>query len=160
MTAKDAIKGNINMAHYVASEYLGDLTDDELRMCAVPGMNAIAWQLGHLIASENKMISDIGKRMPELPAGFAEHHSPEKAKDAAAWATKKTYQELLEKNRAATIAALEATPDAELDKPSPEAMRNYAPTIGAVFNLIGQHEMMHAGQWVAVRRKLNKPVKM
>ena len=39
-----------------------------------------------------------------------------------------------------------------------EAMRDYAPTIGAVFNLIGLHAMMHAGQFVPVRRMLGKPI--
>jgi len=32
------------------------------------------------------------------------------------------------------------------------------PTVGATFNLIGSHVGMHVGQFVSVRRKLNKPV--
>jgi hypothetical protein len=39
-------------------------------------------------------------------------------------------------------------------------MRSYCPTIGALFNLLGAHQMMHAGQMIAVRRKLDKPVLM
>ena len=38
-----------------------------------------------------------------------------------------------------------------------EAMRDYAPTVGAVLLLIGNHWMMHAGQFVPVRRKLGRP---
>ena len=56
------------------------------------------------------------------------------------------------------LAALAATPETDLDQPSPEPMREYAPTIGVVFNLVGMHMMMHAGQFVPVRRKLGKPV--
>ena len=41
---------------------------------------------------------------------------------------------------------------------SPESMREFAPTVGVAFNLIGIHEMMHAAQFVAMRRKLGKPV--
>jgi hypothetical protein len=68
------------------------------------------------------------------------------------------YLGLLQKMHDATRAALERTPETDFDKPGPEKMRAYAPTIGAVFALIGQHEMMHQGQFVTVRRKLGKPI--
>ena len=48
--------------------------------------------------------------------------------------------------------------DTDLDKATPESMKEYAPTVGSVFNIIGIHEMMHGGQFVPLRRKLNKPV--
>ena len=60
--------------------------------------------------------------------------------------------------RAATLAALEEMPDADLDAPSPESFREYFPTVGQMFTLIGTHPMMHAGQFVVVRRQLGKPV--
>ena len=37
---------------------------------------------------------------------------------------------------------------------APEQMRKFCPTVGAVFLLHPQHWLMHAGQWVIVRRKL------
>ncbi len=33
--------------------YLGDLTDADIMVRAIPDTNHIAWQLGHLIQSEN-----------------------------------------------------------------------------------------------------------
>jgi hypothetical protein len=60
--------------------------------------------------------------------------------------------------REATLAALTAAPEADLGKPTPESMREYAPTVGVAFNVVGIHTMMHAAQFVAVRRKLGKPV--
>ena len=50
---------------------------------------------------------------------------------------------------------LETLPEADLDKPTGWEM---APTVGALFVLIANHPMMHAGQFVVVRRKLGKPV--
>ena len=39
-------------------------------------------------------------------------------------------------------------------------MREYAPTVGAVLNLIGVHDLMHAGQFVPVRRMHGKPIRI
>ncbi len=33
-----------------------------------------------------------------------------------------------------------------------------APTVGAGFALMGNHMLMHVGQFVSVRRKLGKPI--
>ena len=45
----------------------------------------------------------------------------------------------------------------DLDKPGPESMREYAPTVASVLMLLGSHWLMHAGQFVPIRRKLGKP---
>jgi hypothetical protein len=39
-------------------------------------------------------------------------------------------------------------------------MARIAPTVGALFLLGANHELMHAGQFVVVRRKLGKPILM
>jgi hypothetical protein len=38
-----------------------------------------------------------------------------------------------------------------------ESMQGYAPTVAAVYDMQGSHYLMHAGQWVVVRRQLGKP---
>ncbi len=162
MNAKDVIKNGINMAHMVTTEYLSDLNDAELLTRPCDGANHIAWQLGHLIESERQMISALGHPMPAVPADFVEKHSKETAtsNDAKKFHKKEEYLKLMSQMHEATFAALDKTPDADLDKPGPEAMRAYAPTVGAVFAMIGNHEMMHVGQFAATRRKLGKPVKI
>ncbi len=160
MNAKDAIRNTMDMAQMVTQAYLGDLGDADLLVRPVPNSNHIAWQLGHLVASECEMITSLGHRMPELPAGFAAAHNKEAATRDSGFASKQQYLDLMKKVREATLAALAHTPDADFAKPGPESMRSYAPTVGAVFNIIGQHELMHCGQWAIVRRKLNKPVVM
>ncbi|UCF34043.1 MAG: DinB family protein [Phycisphaerales bacterium] len=160
MTAKDVIKNTINTCHDVLMAYLGDLGDKDLMVRAVPGANHLAWQLGHMIASEHQMLTEAGFTMPALPNGFAESYTKEAATsdDSAKFHKKEQYLTWLAEQRAATLAALDALSDADLDKQAPESMREYAPTIGVMFNIVGIHVCMHAAQFVAVRRKLGKPI--
>jgi hypothetical protein len=154
------IQNTINMGQELVEAYMGDISDAELLVRPVPGMNHAAWQLGHLISSENMMISGMGYGMPQLPDGLAESHSREASTsdDGAKFATKEQYLKWMADQRAGTMAALASASDADLGKPSPESMQAYAKTVGAVFNIIGLHMMMHSCQWVALRRKLGKPI--
>ncbi len=160
MTAKHVFNEAVEFSQKVTTAYLSDMSDADLLVRPVPGANHIAWQLGHLIASAHEMGTMLGHKMPELPAGFAAAYSAETAKsdDPAGFAGKDEYLALLDKMRAAAKAAVDATPEADLGKPAPEPMREYAPTIGAALLVLGLHELMHAGQWAVVRRKLGKPV--
>jgi len=127
----------------------------------VPGANHIAWQLGHLISSEATfLLPQITGTPVELPAGFAQQHAKETAaqEPATGFSTKAQYLELYDRVRAATLAALEKMSDADLDRKNEGRMKDFAPTMGAMFALIANHEMMHGGQFTVVRRKLGKPV--
>lgn len=161
MQAKDAIRDAARLGRMVMMAYVGDLTDAELMKRPGTGCNHIAWQLGHLIASEasllNMVVPGAGAALPE---GFAEKHSKEQvgSDDPAKFCTKQEYLDLFEKSQAAFLKALEAYPDTDLDLPSPEAIRGLVPTMGGIFVLIATHGLMHAGQWVPVRRALGKPV--
>ncbi len=160
MTAKDLMKNTLGTANWLTTEYLKDFSDADLLIRFAPSANHTAWQLGHLIISERHHITALGLPMPELPAGFEAAHSKENAKsdDPKMFGTKDSYLALLSKMHEGVRAAIDKTPDADLDKPAPEAMRSYAPTVADALNISGLHEMMHGGQFVAVRRKLNKPI--
>lgn len=161
MNAKDSIKGTMEMSLNILKTYFSDLTDAELLRRPGPGCNQLAWQLGHLISSEAGLLSMImPEAAPELPAGFAENHSKATigSDDPSKFCTKQQYSELLDKVHAASVAALDKLPDADLDKPGPEKMRRMCPTVGAFFGLIATHPLMHAGQFVPVRRALGKPI--
>ncbi len=161
MNAKDAIRGSMDLCLTVLKGYFGDLTDAELMKRPGPGCNHLAWQLGHLISSEAGLLNQICPgAAPELPAGFAEQHSKEtiSSDDASKFCTKQQYTDLLDKVRTASKVALGQLPEADLDKPGPEKMRDFCPTVGSFFSLIATHPMMHAGQFVPVRRALGKPV--
>ncbi|MES2791367.1 MAG: DinB family protein [Planctomycetota bacterium] len=159
MDAQGAIRNGWQSSDMISQAYLGDLTDAELLVRSVPGINHIAWQLGHLITSEHEMLNGVFPgSMPALPAGFAERHSKTTASNdnAADFLSKAEYLRLAAEQRAAASALLAKQSPTDFDKPAPESMQGYAPTIGDVFAIIGSHWMMHAGQWVVVRRKLGR----
>jgi hypothetical protein len=158
-TAKNLIHQSIEMGLMVTRAYVEDLTDADLLVRSVPGSNHIAWQLGHLIGSVRGMLASLGAPTPALPDGFEAAYTRETSAsdDLATFATKAQYLGLMDQMKTASLAAVDATPDEKLDAPGPEAMREYAPTVGAVLLLLGSHWLMHAGQFVPIRRKLGKP---
>lgn len=161
MNSREAIKNNMDIADMVCGAYMGDLTDEEMMKRPHPGCNHINWQIGHLVASDNQMTNGcFPGALAELPEGFTEKYSKETAKndDPAAFCTKDELMGLLKSQREAIHAKLEQLSDQDLDQPSPESMQGYAPTVGAALNMIGSHWLMHAGQWVVLRRELGREI--
>lgn len=157
MNAREVIKLSIDMAQMVSGGYLEDLTDEQLMLRPHPGCNHINWQVGHLIAAENHHLRTIAPdAAPPLPAGFAEQYSSATASsdDPAKFRRKDELLKLHAEQLAAVLATLERLDDAALDRPSGI---HYAPTVGAVMSMQASHWLMHAGQWVIVRRALGKP---
>ena len=159
MNTKDAVRRSIQSTDMVVNGYLADLTDAELLVRPVPGANHIAWQLGHLIGSENGLIEAVAPgSMPKLPAGWHEKYSKETAAidDPKAFHTKNEYLKLWKEQRDGALAALDKLSEADLEKPGPEKFRAYVPQVFDVFQLLGNHALMHAGQWAVTRRKLGR----
>lgn len=163
MNAKDAIRSSANLSSMVLKTYISDLDDADLMRRPGEGCNHLAWQLGHLISSEVQLLDKVapGKGI-ELPDGFADAHSKEQCHndDPASFCDKQTYIELFDKVRSASLAALDACAESEFDNQAPEDFRDFCPTMGDMFTLIATHPMMHAGQFVIVRRQLGKPILM
>lgn len=160
MNAQGAFRAGISGGQYIVEAYLKDLSDADLLVRPLPGTNHIAWQLGHLIGSENQMLEAIRPgSMPKLPAGFREQHNKEKAKsdDAKDFLKKDEYLKLFKEQRSGTLAVLESMSEADFDKPAPEPLSSFLKTVGEVFSMQGTHWMMHAGQWALIRRKLGHP---
>jgi hypothetical protein len=66
--------------------------------------------------------------------------------------------ELFAKTRNGTIAWAKTLSAADLDRPSPEQMQRFVPTIGHLVVMIPVHVAMHVGQFQVIRRKLGKPI--
>ena len=159
MTIASHIKTSLNLPSFVVQTYLQDLTDDQLLIRPHEGANHIAWQLGHLIAAEHSLNNMVcPDAMPPLPEGFAEQHGKETASsnEQSDFCTKDEYLRLMEEQRAATLALLDTLSDEELEQPAPEKIQQFGATVGAVIGGQSAHWMMHAGQWVIVRRQLGK----
>ena len=161
MDAKQAIESAMNGGLTVLNKYVGDLDDADLMERPGPGCNTIAWQLGHLIASETFLVNLVCPGQgAALPEGFAEKHAKDKCDvdDPSQFLSRDEYLKLYDQVRAASKKALAELPQERLDEPAPERFRSIFPTVGAVFLLIANHPMMHAGQFVPVRRRKGKPV--
>jgi hypothetical protein len=97
---------------------------------------------------------------PQLPEGFEVSHSKEAGDSDRldGYLSKDAYLGIMGRVREATYVQLEECSEQRLDEPGPEALRSYAPTVGAVFLMIGSHEVMHSGQLAVLRRALGKKV--
>lgn len=160
MTVKDVLRNSIQLSDMILSAYLTDLSDSDILIRAVPGMNHIAWQLGHLISSERRFVELVRPgTSPALPEGFEAAHAKESATDdnPEHFHSLANYQKLWKAQREASLSAVEAIGESEYDRADP-SFPPYAPTVGAILGMIGSHTLMHAGQFVAVRRLLGKPV--
>ena len=161
MNSREAIKNTIETADMVCGAYLGDLTDEESMKRPHAGCNHVNWQIGHIIASENGMANAcVEGAVPALPEGFADKYTKETASsdDASAFVPHSQLLEIAKSQGEAVLKMIDGISDTEFDKPAPESMQAYAQNIGAVVNMMGSHWMMHAGQWVIVRRELGREV--
>lgn len=160
MTSKDALTYMLGSTKHIVGLTLSDLDDADLQVRPVPGANNIAWQLGHLIASETMLGAALGIKYPELPPIILSLGNTETTKTQPDGGNlpKAEYLRLFNQIRDTTIAGLAQVPDADLDKPTEGRMKEIAPRAGDVIGLIANHTMMHCGQFSVVRRLLNKPV--
>jgi hypothetical protein len=161
MNFKDSIRASLRISEFLAQGYLADITPDEMMHRPVPGANHIAWQLGHLIAAERSLVEAAAPgSMPALPEGFAERHRRDSkpSDNAADYLPKEEYLELAKEVRAATLKVLDSLSDADFDKPVTARVPPFVKCAGDCFATIGPHWSLHAGQWVVIRRKLNRPV--
>ena len=159
MTVNDLLAGNLQGSLGMLKMHVADFSDADLLARPVPGANHANWQLGHLITSENQMMSACGATMPPLPAGFADRYTKETAKldTPSTFAPKSVLLEQLEKTRAATIAFAQSLPPEKLAAPSP-VMPEFFPNIAALLAMSSSHDSMHMGQIQVLRRKLGKPL--
>lgn len=160
MNAREAIRNTIESSSMIVDSYMKDLSDEDLLIRPVSGMNHMAWQIGHLIGTEQRLVDMVSPgTSPPLPPDFNEGHGRDKftEDDPAKFYPVARYQELWGLQRRASLALLDRLSEEDLDR-TDEKFPPFAPTVGAVMNLIGTHPLMHAGQFVAVRRSLGKPV--
>lgn len=158
MRTREALKIGIDMAHFITSSYLDDMSDADLMTRPHPQCNHINWQVGHLIASEHQMLDNlVAGGMPPLPEGFAAKYdrSTAASDDPSQFCTKDELMAAYRTQREGTLKALAAVEDSEWSK---ETGLSYAPTLVDLYSMQGGHWLMHCGQWVVVRRQLGKPI--
>lgn len=162
MHAKDVLKTALISTQHMLAAYVADLADADLQVVPVPGMNTIAWQIGHLTASEKGLISANlpGAAYPNLPPLVEKLGSGSSAKEYPQGGdlSKSQLLDLFNKVRNATLAAVDKASDADLAKATTGPLAQFAPNVADLIVLAANHTLMHAGQFTAVRRALGKPV--
>ncbi|HET6251232.1 MAG TPA: DinB family protein [Tepidisphaeraceae bacterium] len=155
--AADVLARNLEMTKM----YLEDMSEAEMFARPCGDANHVAWQFGHLAVAETNMLKSVKPQAAAaLPAGFAEKFTKETARldDPKAFPSKAEIVGAYIKAREASIAWAKTLTPADMDKPTDERMRNFAPTVGHVVSMMPLHTMMHIGQLQVLRRKLGKPV--
>ena len=150
----------LNRNFGMLQKLLEDFSDADLLVRPCPGANHAAWQLGHLIIAEYSMLSGVGVAMPELPAGFRDGFSDEKAKvdDPGAFPKKAELLAQFGRLRTASVAWVEGLADQQLSTPVAGEMAAWLPTWGHLAAMLAAHGAMHIGQIQVIRRKLGKPI--
>lgn len=152
----DALRRNQNIIQMT----LADFTDADMLVRPADGANHAAWQLGHLAVAEVQMIGATTGKKADLPAGFAEvfTRKTSASDDAAAFPKKAELLEAFARARQASIEWAQSVSADDLDRPSPESIRAFAPRLGDLATVLSEHAAMHIGQFQVIRRKLGKPV--
>jgi hypothetical protein len=159
MNAKDAIHTTMNTADFMVQSYLDDITPEEMLVRPATGANHLAWQLGHLISAETRLVEIASPgSMPALPDGFAERHTKDTAAsdNRADFLSKDEYLKLAKTVRAATLKALDNISDTDLAKPVSGRVPPFVRRAVDCFVTAGGHWILHAGQWVVLRRYLGR----
>jgi hypothetical protein len=162
MNAPELLKANTRMGVFVVELYLKDLNEDDLFVRPHPRANHVAWQLGHVISSTQKLLIALNHQPPTLPQTFEQRHAKEMAAsdERDVFSVKAEYLSLLHAQRDSIIGWLEQCTESDLNGPAPDSMKSYAPTIGAAILSFGNHLLMHSGQIAVLRKILGKPVVM
>ena len=153
----DQLKGNLETVKFT----LADFSDDDMLVRPAPAANHTAWQLGHLVCAETMAFEAVKPgSMPPLPEGFARRFTSDTTRldDPAAFPSKEELLDRFSEARAATTALARSLSAQELDKPTPQHLQAWAPTVGRLLAAMPEHVFMHLGQWQVVRRKLGKPI--
>ena len=140
---------------------LEDFSDSDMLVRPCPNANHAMWQLGHLIASEARMINGCRPdAIKAVPIGFAERYTKATASsdDPKGFDSKSRLFEIQDKIRAEAIEWVKNVTLQEMSLPGPEKMRDFLPTVGHVVNVIPSHASMHVGQFQVIRRFLGKPI--
>jgi hypothetical protein len=159
MNFNDGVRQQFAVADFFVESYLTDLTPAEMLKRPASGANHVAWQLGHLISAETRLVEAAKPgSMPPLPEGFAERHSKDTAtsENPKDFLAKEEYLKLAKTVRMATLKALDSLSEAEMDKPASGRLPPFVKRAGDCLVVAAGHWVLHAGQWVVLRRELGR----
>lgn len=138
--------------------YIDDLKPAEFAHQPFPGVNSIAWILGHLTLTDRRILGLFGAELPPLPDGFDTPFKTTKqpAVTQTGLGNPTDLIAAFDAHRTKLIATVEqAKPDA-LNTPLPNPVAT-AKTVGEAAAFMAVHVGLHAGQITLIRRSLGYP---
>ncbi len=129
----------------------------EARMTEQPAgvVNHPAWTLGHLNVSAGWLLTLLDEQCPDFDPAEGTKFGPgsKPVNDPKAHAPTATVLAQLTQRHALLDAAIRAKHATHFNRPAPEELQKFAPTLGAIaMYLITAHENYHLGQVMVWRR--------
>ncbi|MEK6674803.1 MAG: DinB family protein [Planctomycetota bacterium] len=156
---KDVVRHQLQSGSRIIDKFTSGLTDDEYFVPAIRGGGHTAWLLGHVACSEDWAASlalNGTRRIPQTVIDLFKGSAP-CSPDREKFPNRRAIDDLFKQTRQATLAALEAFDERKILDPSPDAApKDYFPTMGSIWALIGTHQFWHIGQIADCRRAMNK----
>lgn len=158
MTANDAIASALSASLNRFHAFVDDLSPAEFEAQPIPGVNSIAWMLGHLAVTDRRIVGLLGGDLPPLPDDFAARFqtTKQRAVEQKGLGDPKELLAIFDAHRKALIAAVRAA--------APERLAAALPTPHPLFGTVGEaaaflavHLGLHAGQVTVIRRALGYP---
>ena len=157
-TANDVIAFALKASHTRFRAFVDDLTPTEFAAQPIPGVNSVAWMVGHLALTDRRILGLFGAVLPSLPDGFEARFKTTRQpageqRDLGAPA------ELLaafDTHRLALVETVRAADAAALDAPLLNPHPLFA-TAGEAAAFMAVHLGLHAGQVTVIRRALGYP---
>ncbi len=158
-TAKDVLIHQLQMGQMLIEQFTADLTQEEFFQLPAEGANHAGWVMGHLAVSEDSMANDLLGKPKQLPESIHDlfKMGTKSQPDASIYPSRDELIEMFKNSRAHAMEALTTFDDAKWDDPSPEGMdKNFFPTNGSMWSMMGVHQFWHIGHLTVCRAALKK----
>lgn len=155
----EAMAFALTKSHLLMHRFIDDLKPHEFEHQPFPGVNCVAWILGHLTLVDRRQLTWLGVTdLPAIPDGFEERFKTTRitAVEQNGYGEPKELVALFDAHRRLLIDCLPTVDPAKfLEPPSFQTPMFADRGEGTLF--MGVHTAMHAGQISLIRRTLGYP---
>jgi hypothetical protein len=155
----EAMAFALKKSQLLMHRYIDDLKPHEFEHQPFPGVNCVAWILGHLTLTDRRQLTWLGVTdLPPIPAGFEERFKVTRtaAVEQKGFGDPKELVALFDAHRQMLIDCLPTVDPAMFLEPPSFSTPMFADRgEGTLF--MGLHVAMHLGQISVIRRSLGYP---
>jgi len=158
-SAKDVLLGQFGVSEMLFGKMTSDLSDEDYFKIPLPGTNHVAWLVGHVAVSEDRMVAAVCGTEPNTDEATASRFVAGSTclADAASYPARSQIDAMFRDARANVVEKLKAFDDVTWDHPSPEGWdKNFFPTLGTIWLMMGTHPFWHIGHITVCRTALGK----